>query len=115
MRIDPAKARKASVTGPGPQRQNRCPADHGDVTVPPTIHPKVLSHKPTNLCHAQKGKAFEWTKEAEQALDELIRQIASDPQISHPNPDKPFELEIDASNYATGAVFVFKRRTRESA
>ena len=56
----------------------------------------------------KKGKAFEWTKEAEQALDELIRQIANNPRISHPNPDKPFELEIDASNYATGAV-LFQR------
>jgi len=56
----------------------------------------------------KKGKAFKWTKEAEQALDELIRQIANDPQISHPNPDKPFEMEIDASNYTTGAV-LFQR------
>ena len=56
----------------------------------------------------KKGQAFTWTKEAEQALDEIIRQIADDPQISHPNPDKPFELEIDASNYATGAV-LFQR------
>src|SRR5712671_4531885 len=56
----------------------------------------------------KKGKAFEWTKEAEQALDELIRQIADNSQISHPNPDKPFEMEIDASNYTTGAV-LFQR------
>jgi len=27
----------------------------------------------------KKGKAFEWTKEVEQVLDELIRQIADNP------------------------------------
>src|ERR1700748_551354 len=54
----------------------------------------------------KKGKTFVWTKEAEQALDTLIKAVEVDPQMAHPNPDKPFELEIDASNYATGAVLL---------
>src|SRR6201985_2840434 len=54
----------------------------------------------------KKGKAFVWTKEAEQALDALIKAVEVDPHMTHPNPDKPFEIEIDASNYTTGAVLI---------
>src|ERR1700747_1348934 len=54
----------------------------------------------------KKGKAFVWTKEAEQALDALIKAIEADPHMTHPNPEKPFKIEIDASNYATGAVLI---------
>ena len=31
------------------------------------------------------------------ALDTLIKKIEADPELSHPNPDKPFEVEIDVS------------------
>jgi hypothetical protein len=54
----------------------------------------------------KKGQKFKWTKEAEVALDNLIKKIEADPQISYPNPDKPFEMEIDASDYGTGAVLI---------
>src|ERR1700748_73230 len=54
----------------------------------------------------KKGKTFVWTKEVEQALDMLIKAVEADPQMAHPNPDKPFELEIDALNYATRAVLL---------
>src|ERR1700747_2858239 len=54
----------------------------------------------------KKGKAFMWMKETEQALDALIKAMEADLQMAHSNPDKPFELEIDASNYATGAVLL---------
>jgi uncharacterized protein YukJ len=40
------------------------------------------------------------------ALDKLIRIIANDPLLAQPDPDKPFEIEIDASNFATGAVLI---------
>jgi hypothetical protein len=54
----------------------------------------------------KKGQAFEWTKEATHALDQIIKAIEANPELSHPKPDQPFELEIDASNYATGAVLI---------
>jgi Reverse transcriptase (RNA-dependent DNA polymerase)/RNase H-like domain found in reverse transcriptase len=54
----------------------------------------------------KKGTPFVWTKEAEIALDTLIKRIESDPQLDQPNMEKPFELEIDTSNYATGAVLI---------
>src|ERR1700751_1546323 len=54
----------------------------------------------------KKGKAFVWTKEAKKALDPLIKAVEADPHMTHPNPEKPFEIEIDASNYATGAVLI---------
>ena len=28
----------------------------------------------------------------------------SEPVLTHPDPEKPFELEVDASNFATGAI-----------
>ena len=54
----------------------------------------------------KKGQVFKWTKEVEDALDTLIKKITDDPYVSHPNPNKPFELEIDASNYAMGAILI---------
>jgi RNase H-like domain found in reverse transcriptase len=40
------------------------------------------------------------------ALDTLIKKIEADPQLSHPDPDKPLEVEIDALDYATGVVLI---------
>jgi hypothetical protein len=40
------------------------------------------------------------------ALDKLIRIIVNDPLLTQPNPDTPFEIEIDASNFTTGAVLI---------
>jgi hypothetical protein len=54
----------------------------------------------------KKGVAFEWTREAKMALDKLIRIIVNDPLLAQPDPDAPFEIEIDASNFATGAVLI---------
>src|SRR6201987_4734385 len=49
----------------------------------------------------KKGTPFVWTPEARTALDKIINIITTDPSLPQPNPDKPFELEIDASAYAT--------------
>jgi hypothetical protein len=38
------------------------------------------------------------------ALDRIIDILTSAPVLTHPDPDKPFELEVDASDYATGAI-----------
>src|SRR5229473_4821866 len=54
----------------------------------------------------KKGSTFIWTKAVEEALDTIIEKIGEDPHIAHPNPKKPFELEIDASSYATGVVLI---------
>src|SRR5260221_6109155 len=52
----------------------------------------------------KKGKDFEWTEECRQALNELINRVKSDPVLRCPDPGQPFELEVDASAFAIGAV-----------
>jgi len=54
----------------------------------------------------KKGTKFQWTKTAELALDRIINIMTHDPTVAQPNPHKLFEVEIDASNYATGAVLI---------
>jgi hypothetical protein len=41
-------------------------------------------------------------------LNRIINILTSAPVLTHPDPDKPFELEVDASDYATGAI-LFQR------
>jgi RNase H-like domain found in reverse transcriptase/Reverse transcriptase (RNA-dependent DNA polymerase) len=52
----------------------------------------------------KKDKKFEWTDECTTALNELINIVTSDPVLHRPNYDLPFTLEVDASQYATGAI-----------
>ncbi len=52
----------------------------------------------------QKNKTFEWTEQCTEAVKELIRLITTQLVLIHPDPDKTFELEVDTSNYATGAI-----------
>ena len=42
------------------------------------------------------------------AVRRLIDIVTSRPVLAHPDPTIPFELEVDASNYATGAI-LFQR------
>jgi RNase H-like domain found in reverse transcriptase len=52
----------------------------------------------------KKDKKFEWTDECTMALNKLIKIVASDPVLHRPNYELPFTLEVDASQYATGAI-----------
>jgi RNase H-like domain found in reverse transcriptase len=52
----------------------------------------------------KKEKKFKWTDECTKALNELIHIIASDPVLHQPDYIKPFTVEVDASQYATGAI-----------
>src|ERR1700747_755859 len=54
----------------------------------------------------KKGIPFIWTPEARAALDKIINIITTDPSLPQLDPDKPFELEIDASAYMTGGVLI---------
>jgi hypothetical protein len=56
----------------------------------------------TNLL--KKNTCFLWTEQCTKALDRIIDILTSAPVLTHPDPDKPFELKIDASNYTTGAI-----------
>jgi hypothetical protein len=52
----------------------------------------------------KKNKKFEWTEECMQAVNSLIKAVTSNPVLLHPDYKKPFVLEVDASQYATGAI-----------
>src|SRR6266852_139048 len=63
----------------------------------------------TNLL--KKDTKFEWTSNCTKALDKIIHILTSKPVLTHPDPEKPFELEVDASDFATGAI-LFQRDER---
>jgi hypothetical protein len=52
----------------------------------------------------KKGCKFEWTEACTKALDRIVNILTSEPVLTHPDLEKPFELEVDASDYATGAI-----------
>jgi hypothetical protein len=52
----------------------------------------------------KKNTPFLWTSECTRALNKIITILMSEPVLTHPDPKKPFELEVDASNFATGAI-----------
>jgi RNase H-like domain found in reverse transcriptase/Integrase zinc binding domain/Chromo (CHRromatin Organisation MOdifier) domain len=52
----------------------------------------------------KKDQPFRWTQECTDALNRLIETITSDPVLHRPNHTKQFELEVDASQYAVGAI-----------
>jgi RNase H-like domain found in reverse transcriptase/Reverse transcriptase (RNA-dependent DNA polymerase) len=52
----------------------------------------------------KKEVPFKWTEECMKALNELIDIVTSDLVLYRPDYDKPFELEVDASQFTTGAI-----------
>ena len=53
------------------------------------------------------GKSiYEWIPARDQAFSEMKAVMASDVLMHYPNPNKPFELYTDASDYQMGAVIM---------
>jgi hypothetical protein len=52
----------------------------------------------------KKNKKFKWTEECMQAVNTLIKAVTSNPVLLHPDYKKPFVLEVDALQYATGVI-----------
>lgn len=52
----------------------------------------------------KKNKEFSWNNEQENAFQELKNALTSAPILSHPNFQKPFILQTDASGAGIGAV-----------
>jgi RNase H-like domain found in reverse transcriptase len=52
----------------------------------------------------KKNQPFIWTNKCTTALDTLITIVTSDLVLHQPNHTKPFELKVDASQYAIGAI-----------
>ena len=47
---------------------------------------------------------FVWTLECTQAIHTLKAIVSSNPVLQRPNHNRPFELKVDASQYALGAI-----------
>ena len=52
----------------------------------------------------KKDHKFEWTNDCQKAFDELKKRFTEEPVLMMPDHTKPFQIETDASKYATGAV-----------
>ena len=47
----------------------------------------------------KKGQSFVWTKEADTAFEGLKKAFTSAPVLAHVDPQKPFIMEADPSNF----------------
>ncbi len=56
----------------------------------------------TNL--PKKDTVIDWTPECRHTLDMLIDIVTSSPVLITPNQDHQFKLEVDASQFAIGAI-----------
>ena len=52
----------------------------------------------------KKDQKFEWTDDCQRAFDELKKRFTEEPVLMMPDQTKPFQIETDASKYATGGV-----------
>ncbi|KAI4885455.1 hypothetical protein NFI96_014403 [Prochilodus magdalenae] len=50
------------------------------------------------------AKSLKWTLQAESAFADLKQRFTTAPLLKHPDPSKPFVVEVDASNVGVGAV-----------
>src|ERR1700753_1153854 len=57
----------------------------------------------------KKDTKFEMTPERIEAFNKIKTAIASAPVLAHANPEKPYLLETDTSNYAYGAILSQKQ------
>jgi hypothetical protein len=57
----------------------------------------------------RKDAEWLWTERCQKAFDELRDRVTSEPVLAHPELDKQFELEVDASGFAVGAVLLQKK------
>ena len=55
------------------------------------------------------GVKWEWKTEHQEAFDKLKQIVCSSPVLCHPDPEKPFLVETDASKVAMGAVLSQKQ------
>ena len=56
----------------------------------------------------KKNHPFLWTNTCTNVLNQIINILTSEPVLTYPNPNKPFELEVNALNFTMGAI-LFQR------
>ena len=52
------------------------------------------------------GVKWHWGEEQQNVFEEIKRLNMSEPVLHQPDQTKPFEVEVDASNYAMGAILM---------
>src|SRR5271163_1398017 len=52
----------------------------------------------------KKDRKFEWTSDQQHSFEILKKRFTEEPVLMMPNHTKPFQIEVDASKYATGAI-----------
>lgn len=52
----------------------------------------------------KKDEPWIWTPDCQEAFQALKDAFTSSPVLIMPNPDKPYRVEVDASDYATGGI-----------
>ena len=57
----------------------------------------------------KKDIEWNWTTRQEEAFKALKERVSSEPVLAHPELDKQFEVEVDASGFALGAVLLQKK------
>ena len=68
---------------------------------------KGFAHKACPLMDLmKKNQPFNWTKNCEEAFTALKELATSELALIQPDLEKPFKMEVDASGYAIGAVFI---------
>ncbi|KAF7785180.1 hypothetical protein Agabi119p4_1345 [Agaricus bisporus var. burnettii] len=60
--------------------------------------------QPLNELKSKKGEKWYWNDEQQQAFEQIKQAIASEPVLALPKDKGQFRVEVDASNYGTGAV-----------
>jgi len=57
----------------------------------------------------RKDQEWQWGIEEQKAFDALKKRVTSEPVLAHAKLDDQFELEVDASGYAVGAVLLQRK------
>jgi len=57
----------------------------------------------------RKDQEWHWGTEEQEAFDTLKKRVTSEPVLAHAKLDNPFELEVDTSGYAVGAVLLQRK------
>ena len=52
----------------------------------------------------RKGAEFQWSKQCNNTFNILIEELCKMPSLQYPDPNKPFKLFTDASNYSYSGI-----------